>query len=138
MTGTEFIPYKPPDPFLRSTLLAYHALTVPQISVTVSPDPLGPVNKIVRLVRRHGDRDHTIKAVLTHIPQGAQVAVECTAGRPSLTLWTDGRLDSGGFIRCTSVDYNPDTDQTIVTAEHGQPAAPDGMRLRYEGESGDA
>lgn len=46
-----------------------------------------------------------------------------------------GRLDSGGFIRCTGVDYDDTTDQTIVTAEHGQPAAPDGMRLRFHGEN---
>lgn len=48
-----------------------------------------------------------------------------------------GRLDTGGFIRCTGVDYDPDTDQTIVIAEHGAPTAPDGMRLRYHGESDD-
>lgn len=86
---SEFIAYEPPGPRLHDTLLAYHRLTAPQIGVTISADPLGPVNKVVRLVRRHGDRDHTIKAALVHVPQGARVAVERHYGRPQITLWTE-------------------------------------------------
>jgi hypothetical protein len=45
-----------------------------------------------------------------------------------------GRTDSGAFVRCVGVEYDPVTDRTIVTGEHMAPFAPDGMRLRYHGD----
>lgn len=113
---SEFIAYEPPAPRLHDTLLAYHRLTAPQIGVTVSPDPLGPVNKIVRLVRRHGDYDHTIKAALTHIPEGAHIAVEHTAGRPSLTLWTESFEEIARDPGCPPGWYVTVDDRVVLRA----------------------
>lgn len=48
-----------------------------------------------------------------------------------------GRLNDGAYVRVTHIDYDPAADRTIVTAEHGAPVAPDGMRLRYHGQAGD-
>lgn len=46
-----------------------------------------------------------------------------------------GRTNEGVFVKCVAVEYNPDTDQTIVTGEHTAPVAPDGMRIRYHGDA---
>lgn len=124
MTGTEWIPYAPPRPMLHDTFLAYSTLTAPQIGVTISPDPLGPVNKIVRLVRRHGDRDHTIKAALVHIPQGAHVAVEHTAGRPSLTLWTEGWQEIARDPGSPPGWYVTVDDRVVLRATYAECALP--------------
>lgn len=46
-----------------------------------------------------------------------------------------GRTDSGVFVKCVAVEYDPDTDRTIVIGEHTAPTAPDGMRIRYHGDA---
>lgn len=48
-----------------------------------------------------------------------------------------GRLNTGGFIRCTSVDYDPDTRPNHRHRRTRCAHRPDGMRLRYHGESDD-
>lgn len=47
-----------------------------------------------------------------------------------------GQTLGGAAVKCVAVEYNPDTDTTIVTGEHTAPTAPDGMRMRFHGNTG--
>ncbi|MCG7596333.1 hypothetical protein [Mycobacterium sp. PSTR-4-N] len=66
-----FVTYEPPEPMFRDTILAFQALTAPQWVALIEPDPLGPVNRIVSLMRN----DERIKSLLCHVPEGADVEV---------------------------------------------------------------
>lgn len=70
------INYVPPEPMFADTLLAFKAFAAPQMSVHISPDPLGPVNKILTLMA--GNR--RIKSVLWPVGVGAKVQVGHNAG----------------------------------------------------------
>lgn len=62
-------PYQPPDEY-ASTITAYRDFVIAGAwSVRVEPDPLGDVNKIVRLMR--GGKP--VKSVLALVPAGATV-----------------------------------------------------------------
>ena len=61
---TEY-PYEPPEREFSDTLLVQLA----SWRVRVEPDPLGPVNKVVKLL--HGER--LVAAVVTQVPAGASV-----------------------------------------------------------------
>lgn len=64
------IPYEPPEREFTDTMLAFRDFDLASTwSVGIEPDPLGPVNKIVTLMR--GRR--RIKSVLAHVPVGATV-----------------------------------------------------------------
>lgn len=58
-----YIPYAPPP--ARDTLMAFQVIAGPQIGVQIEPDPMGPVNQIVTLMR--GDR--RVKSVLYPVPR---------------------------------------------------------------------
>lgn len=47
-----------------------------------------------------------------------------------------GQALDGAAVKCVAVEYDPDTDTTIVTGEHTAPVAPDGMRMRFHGNTG--
>lgn len=64
-----YIPYEPPQPEFESVLTAFHVIAGPRMAVRIDADPLGPVNRIVRLMA--GER--CIKSALAHIPNGATV-----------------------------------------------------------------
>lgn len=64
-----YIPYEPPESGFSDTLLAYKVFAGPRMAALIEPDPLGPVNRIVRLMS--GER--CIKSALAHIPNGATV-----------------------------------------------------------------
>ena len=78
-----FIPYEPPRPQFADTMLAYHAITRPHFGVLIEPDPLGPVNKIVTLMRDN----HRVRSVLRPVPAGADVRVGHDS-TPSIGFWT--------------------------------------------------
>ncbi len=44
-----------------------------------------------------------------------------------------GETTTGAIVKCVAVEYDPDTDTTVVTGEHTAPVAPDGVRIRYHG-----
>lgn len=63
-------PYQPPEREYASTITAFRDFTQASTwRVRIAPDPLGSVNKIVRLMR--GERQ--IKATLARVPAGASV-----------------------------------------------------------------
>ena len=64
-------PYEPPERQFSDTLLAYRMYAGPYMAARVEPDPLGPVNKIVSLLR--GQR--RVKSVLCPVPAGADARV---------------------------------------------------------------
>ena len=65
-------PYQPPERRYQDTILAFRDAQLAGIwAARVEPDPLGPVNKIVTLMR--GQR--RVKSVLTRVPAGANVRV---------------------------------------------------------------
>jgi hypothetical protein len=64
-----YIPYEPPRPEFESVLTAFQVIAGPRMAVRIDVDPLGPVNRIVRLMA--GER--CIKSALAHIPSGAAV-----------------------------------------------------------------
>lgn len=64
------IPYQPPEREYADTLLAFRDFNLASTwSVRIDPDPLGPVNQIVRLMR--GGKQ--VRAAAAHIPEGAMV-----------------------------------------------------------------
>ena len=63
-------PYEPPERMFSDTMLAFRDFELASTwGVRVESDPLGPVNKIVRLMR--GQR--CLKSVLWPVPAGADV-----------------------------------------------------------------
>lgn len=63
-------PYQPPEREFESVITAYRDFVIAGAwSVRVEPDPLGDVNKIVRLMR--GGKQ--VKSVLARVPAGATV-----------------------------------------------------------------
>lgn len=66
----------------NDVLLAFQRLSAPTISATVESDPLGDVNKIVRL--RCGGR--VVKTALCHVPDDAPVMVG-RANAPTISLF---------------------------------------------------
>lgn len=75
----------PPRAYFDDTLIAWNVFTARRSGVcaTVEPDPLGPVNQIVRICRVEGDRRVSVKAALVPISAGATV----TLHRDQIT-WT--------------------------------------------------
>lgn len=63
------INYEPPQPEFESVVSAFQLIAGSRMAVRIDPDPLGPVNRIVRLMT--GER--CIRAALAHIPVGATV-----------------------------------------------------------------
>lgn len=63
-------PYRPPGRELSDTMLAYRDWKLASTwSVRVDSDPLGPVNKVVRLMRGV----QQVRAALARVPEGADV-----------------------------------------------------------------
>ena len=69
-------PYRPSHREYADTILAFNDFRDSAWSARISPDPLGPVNKIVSLMR--GDR--VMAKALTHVPAGAKVALVRDSG----------------------------------------------------------
>ena len=66
------IPYQPPEREFESTFTALRDFNLASAwSVRIDPDPLGPVNQIVRLMR--GGKQ--VRAAAAHIPEGAKVTL---------------------------------------------------------------
>ena len=77
-------PYEPPEREFSDTLLAFRDFELASTwGVRVENDPLGPVNKIVRLMR--GQR--RLKSVLWPVSPGADVRLVRDAGTPRVTIW---------------------------------------------------
>lgn len=74
---TEY-PYEPPDREYASTITAFRDFNLASTwSVRIDPDPLGPVNRIVRLMRG----GQQVRACLDRVPVGAQVRLVRDEGR---------------------------------------------------------
>lgn len=101
-----YIPYEPPRPEFESALTAFQVIAGPRMAVRIDADPLGPVNRIVRLMA--GER--CIKSALAHIPAGATVRLLRDEGSISIRevfahrerLW-DVREVGGTPIEITAI-----------------------------------
>lgn len=85
-------PYQPPEREYADTMLAFRDFELASTwAVRVEPDPLGPVNKIVTLMRG-GQR---VRSVLCPVPVGADVRCGYDAGSPRVRLWSASFEDLG-------------------------------------------
>lgn len=100
---TEY-PYQPPAREFADTLLAYRDFGIASTwSARVEPDPLGPVNKIVRLMRG----STPVKAALARVPAGASVRLVRDEGAWSinhLTALRNALWDTRGGKESPKVD----------------------------------
>lgn len=49
-----------------------------------------------------------------------------------------GEAMDGAKVKVVAVEYDPDSDMTIVTGHKTAAAAPDGQRIRYHGDAADS
>lgn len=75
-----YIPYEPPESHYSDTLMAFKVFAGPRMAAVIDADPLGPVNRIVRLVQ--GER--RIKSALCRVPVGATVRLVRDEGSLSI------------------------------------------------------
>jgi hypothetical protein len=118
------IAYVPPKPMFESTLSAFQAFTAPHIGVRISTDPLGPVNKSIRLVC---NGKPVSRAVLYPVNVGSTVSIE---RRPTVPA---GDPFEWGWI--SSMDYVVKVDgRTVLTVPESdlwpKPAPPKGPSWR--------
>jgi hypothetical protein len=66
------VPLTRREPMFADTLLSFQAFAGPQIAAQISPDPLGPTNRIIRLTR---NGEPVGRAVLRPVPVGSAVSL---------------------------------------------------------------
>lgn len=120
-----FVTYEPPEPMFHDTILAFQALTAPQWVALIEPDPLGPVNRIVTLMRN----DKRVKSVLCHVPEGADVEVVRDEGTVRIHLWSalwENLGEPFGPYRPPSwrIEINGRTVLSVTDAEMRTPYTP--------------
>lgn len=80
-----FVRYQPPERMYADTMLAFKDFELASTwGVQIDPDPLGPVNKIVTLMRGR----HRVKSVLCPVGVGATVRCGYDPGSPRVRLWS--------------------------------------------------
>lgn len=130
-------PYEPPERMYADTMLTFRDFELASTwSVRIENDPLGPVNKVVTLMR--GGR--RVKSVLCPVPKGATVRLVRDEGGYSLQelfalkelVWRTDRTGDGRRVATGHVPYRMPgwrveiDDRTVLTVadEHTPYVAP--------------
>jgi hypothetical protein len=118
-------PYQPPEREFADTILAFRDFELASTwSVRVEPDPLGPVNKIVTLMRG-GQR---VCSVLCPVPVGASVRVIREEGTPRVRLWSFDWDELDDVMPYWPPGWRVEVDGrtvlTVTDAEMHTPASP--------------
>lgn len=135
--GEVILDYDPPKPARESTFSAFQAIRGgPSVSLGIAPDPLGPVNRILSLVRNdRGGSTRLGKSVLYPIRAGQAISLVRDEGGPRIRAWSATWDDLGepfGLARVPGwrVEIDERTVLAVTDDEMRTPYVPPRVPLR--------